>query len=189
MQTFDFFDIKGAVEALFLSLGITDIVWKKKDLASYLKPDAAARILLGDNHLGDLGEVHPNILEGFDLRGEVYLFDLDFHLLIDKTVSIKRFKPLPKFPAVNRDLAIIVHDSVAAQDMLEYLEQHRPQYAESFILFDQYRGEQLGKDKKSLAFRITYRSSERSLTDLEVNEIHKDFSRKVVAAFQAELRP
>ena len=188
IQTVDFFDIKGAVEALFLSLGITDIVWKRTNPAPYLKPDAAARIFLGENHLGDLGGVHPKILQGFDLRGGVYLFDLDFHLLIEKTVSVKRFKPLPKFPAVNRDLAIIVDDSVAAQDMVEYLEQHRPQYVESIILFDQYRGEQVEKDKKSLAFRITYRSAERSLTDLEVNEIHNDFSQKVVGAFQAELR-
>ena len=187
-QSVDFFDIKGAVEALFLGLGITDVVWTMKDPAPYLKPGAAARIHFADTHLGDLGEVHPRITEGFDLRGEVYLFDLDFQPLMEKTVSAKRFKPLPKFPAVNRDLAIIVPNSVAAHDIHEYLEQHCPRHGESIILFDQYRGDQVAKDKKSLAFRITYRSAERSLTDLEVNEIHNDFSRKVVAAFQAELR-
>lgn len=187
-QPVDFFDIKGVLEALFLSLGITDIVWSKKDLAPYLKPDAAARILFVDDHLGDLGELHPEVIQGFDLKGVVYLFDLDFQCLMEKIVSVKRFKPLPKFPAVNRDLAIIVPDSVAAHNVLEYLEQHIPQYGDSIILFDQYKGDQLAKNKKSLAFRITYRSADRSLTDLEVNEIHSDFSQKVVAAFQAELR-
>jgi phenylalanyl-tRNA synthetase beta chain len=187
-QSVDFFDIKGALEALFLGLGVTDIRWANTDLAPYLKPDAAARVLLADTCLGDLGEIHPEVLEDFDLKGPIYIFDIDFDLLMEKTVSLKKFKPLPRFPAVNRDLAIVVSGSVAAQDLLDYLEQHRPQYAESITLFDQYHGKQLDKDKKSLAFRITYRSGERSLTDLEVNETHTAFSQKVIAAFQAEMR-
>lgn len=187
-QSVDFFDIKGALEALLLDLGVADIRWANTDLAPYLKPDAAARVLLADTCLGDLGEVHPRVLEDFDLKGPIYVFDIDFDLLVEKTVSLKKFKPLPRFPAVNRDLAIVVSGSVAAQDLLDYLEQHRPQYAESITLFDQYQGKQIEKDSMSLAFRITYRSGERSLTDLEVNKIHTAFSLKVIAAFQAEIR-
>ena len=184
----DFFDIKGALEAIFLGLGVADIRWANTDLAPYLKPDAAARVFLADTCLGDLGEVHPKVLEDFDLKGPIYIFDIDFDLLMEKTVSLKTFKPLPRFPAVNRDLAIVVSGPVAAQDLLDYLEKHRPQYSESIILFDQYYGKQVEKGKKSLAFRITYRSEERSLTDLEVNEIHTAFSQKVISAFQAEIR-
>jgi phenylalanyl-tRNA synthetase beta chain len=187
-QSVDFLDIKGALEALFLGLGVEDIRWANADLAPYLKPDAAARVLLADTCLGDLGEVHPGVLENFDLKGPIYVFDIDFDLVMEKTVPLKKFKPLPRFPAVNRDLAIVVSGSVAAQDLLDYLEQHRPQYAESITLFDQYLGKQVEKDKKSLAFRITYRSGKRSLTDLEVNEIHTPFSQKVITAFQAEMR-
>jgi phenylalanyl-tRNA synthetase beta chain len=187
-ETVDFFDIKGALEALFLGLGVADIRWVNTDLAPYLKPDAAARVFLADTCLGDLGEVHPRVVEEFDLKGPIYIFDVDFDLLMEKTVSLKTFKPLPRFPAVNRDLAIVVSAPVAAQDLLDYLEKHRPQYSESIILFDQYYGKQVEKGKKSLAFRITYRSEERSLTDLEVNEIHSAFSQKVISAFQAEIR-
>ena len=82
----------------------------------------------------------------------------------------------------------MVSNAVAAQDLLDYLKKNRPEYAESITLFDQYRGDQVEAGKKSLAFRITYRSGERSLTDLEVNEIHTPFSQKVIAAFQAEMR-
>ena len=103
-------------------------------------------------------------------------------------MSVKKFQALPRFPAVNRDLAVVVSNAVAAQDLLDYLEEHRPQYAESISLFDQYRGSQVGTDRKSLAFRITYRSAERSLTDLEVNEIHQDLSEKIVDTFEAQLR-
>jgi phenylalanyl-tRNA synthetase beta chain len=127
-------------------------------------------------------------MQAFDLSGPIFLFDIDFDLLLEKTVSLKRFRSLPRFPAVNRDLAIIVSTSVAAQDLLDYLEKNRPEYAESITLFDQYRGEQVGADKKSLAFRVTYRSVDRSLTDMEVNEIHTELSQKVINAFQAELR-
>jgi phenylalanyl-tRNA synthetase beta chain len=186
--TVDFFDIKGAVEALFLDLDISDLRWTTTSLAPYLRPDCAARILLADDYLGDLGEVHPEVMQAFDLQGPVYLFDLDFELILEKTVSLKKFEPLPRFPAVNRDLAIVVSDAVAAQDLLDYLEENRPEYAETITLFDQYRGNQVPKNKKSLAFRITYRSNDRSLTDLEVNEIHASLGQEVVAAFQAELR-
>ncbi len=184
----DFFDIKGAVEALLLGLGISDILWSTKALASYLQSEVSARILVSDTHLGDLGEIHPEVVQAFDLKTPVYIFDIDFDLLLEKTVSLKRFQPLPRFPAVNRDLALVVTTSVAAQDLLDYLEKNRPEYAESITLFDQYRGDQLGPGKKSLAFRITYRSAEGSLTDLEVNEIHTRFSQKVIDAFQAQLR-
>jgi phenylalanyl-tRNA synthetase beta chain len=187
-QSVDFFDAKGAIEALFMKLGINHLRWSEKEPASYLNPKSAARIYAAEIHLGDLGEVDRGVLESFDLKGPVYLFDLDFDLLMEKRLSLKKFRPLPRFPAVNRDLAIVVSDSVAAQDLLDYLEKHRPQYAESITLFDQYRGSQVGKNKKSLAFRITYRSEERSLTDLEVNEIHTELSQKVVEAFEARLR-
>jgi phenylalanyl-tRNA synthetase beta chain len=187
-QTVDFFDVKGAVEALFMDLGIRDVRWTKKDPAPYLNPEVATRIFVADVYLGDVGEIHPSVLETFDLKGPVYLFDIDFDLLMEKAVSLKEFQPLPRFPAVNRDLAVVVSDSVAAQDLLDYLEEHRPQYAEHISLFDQFRGEQVGEARKSLAFRITYRSTERSLTDLEVNEIHTELSQKVVEAFKAQLR-
>jgi len=187
-QAVDFFDAKGALEALFIHLGIRDFRWSAKSPAPYLNPQAAARIQAADLYLGDLGEVDPAVLDSFDLKGPVYLFDLDFDLLMEKTVSVKKFQALPRFPAINRDLAIVVADSVAAQDLLDYLEEHLPQYAKSITLFDQYRGTQVEKGRKSLAFRITYRSAERSLTDLEVNEIHKELSQKVVDAFEAHLR-
>ena len=187
-QTVDFFDVKGAVEALFMDLGIRDVRWSKKDPAPYLNPEVATRIFVADAHLGDVGEIHPIVLESFDLKGPVYLFDIDFDLLMEKAVSVKKFRPLPRFPAVNRDLAVVVSESVAAQDLLDYLEEHRPQYAEHISLFDQFHGKQVGEARKSLAFRITYRSTERSLTDLEVNEIHTELSQKVVEAFKAQLR-
>ncbi len=184
----DFFDAKGAVEATLSSLGILDIHWSTVALAPYLRSDASARILVSDSYVGDIGEISPEVLQAFDLKVPVYLFDVDFDLLLERTGPVKRFQPLPRFPEINRDLAVVVSTSIAVQDLLDYLEKNRPKYAESITLFDQYIGEQVGTGKKSLAFRITYRSAERSLTDLEVNDIHTTFSQRVINAFQAELR-
>jgi phenylalanyl-tRNA synthetase beta chain len=187
-QAADVFDLKGVLEALFMHLGIRDVRWTKTDPAPYLNEEVAARILLDGTYVGDVGELHARLLEPYDLEGPIYLFDIDFELLLNAAVVVKKFKPLPKFPAINRDLAIVLSLSVAAQDVLDYFEKNRPQYAESITLFDHYRGNQVPEDKKSLAFRITYRSSERSLTDQEVNEIHTEFSKRITAAFKARLR-
>jgi phenylalanyl-tRNA synthetase beta chain len=184
----DFFDAKGAVEALLAAIGIPAARCSPVGPAGYLRPEAAARVCLGESCLGDLGEIRPEVLEAFRLRGPVYLFDLDFDLLLQAAKSEKKFRPLPKFPAVNRDLAMVVSGSVEAQQVLDFLEQNRPNYAESLFLFDHYRGAQVGEGMKSLGFRITYRSSERNLTDQEVNEIHTSLTNKVLEAFQARLR-
>jgi phenylalanyl-tRNA synthetase beta chain len=184
----DFFDAKGAIEALLVSLSISGVRWSPKNPAPYLRGDTAVRILLGETILGDLGQIRTEVAQAFDLIGEVFLFDMDFDLLLEKSSSKRSFQLLPKFPAVNRDLAVVVSQSVSAQDLLDFLESNRPEYTESIAIFDEYRGDQVGKEKRSLAFRITYRSAERSLTDREVNEIHNAYSEKVVRAFQAEFR-
>jgi phenylalanyl-tRNA synthetase beta chain len=187
-QKFDFFDIKGAVETLLLGLGILDLRWSTSDTAPYLRPDISTRIVVDDTHLGDLGQVDPEVVQAFDLSGEVHLFDLDFDLLLEKTAPVKSFKTLPRFPAVNRDLAIVVPHVVMAQELLDFMKKKRPEYVESINIFDQYSGDQVGQGKRSLAFRITYRSAQRSLTDLEVNQIHTAFGEQVVQAFQADFR-
>ena len=186
--TVDFFDIKGAVEALLLGLGAMGNRLDTKHPATYLRADAAAQIVIDSTRVGDLGEVHPDVAEAYDLNGPLYLFDIDFDLLIVKTQLAKRFQPLPRFPAVNRDLAVIVSDKVPAQSLLDFLSENRPEFTESIFLFDHYLGDQVGEGKKSLAFRITYRAADRSLTDKEVNELHNHLRQKVVQAFQAELR-
>jgi phenylalanyl-tRNA synthetase beta chain len=184
----DLYDIKGAVEALLGQLGTPDLRWSSTEPAPYLQQDTFVRISINDSHLGELGKLHPDVAEAFDLTGPVYLFDIDFNLLLEKISPVKKFKPLPRFPAVNRDLAIVISDTIPAQDLLDFLEKHRPEYAEAISLFDHYRGDQVGEGKKSLGFRITYRSSEHSLTDRQVNDIHDGFSQKVVSAFKGDLR-
>lgn len=184
----DFFDLKGVVEALFRRIGAPATHWQQTSAAPFLRPEAAAEIKLAGVRLAVVGELRPEVLQHFAVKGSAFLFDLDFDLLEEKITKEKRFRPLPRFPEVNRDVAIVVPEELPAQNVLDFLEKHRPEYAESVILFDCYRGSQVEAGMKSLAFRITYRSPERSLTDDEVNEIHFHLTRNVLDAFKAELR-
>jgi len=187
-EAVDFFDLKGVVEALMGRIGVSELRWRQTAAAPFLRPEAAAEIDLAGIKLGVLGEVRAEVLEAFEVKGPAFLFDLDFDLLEEHATERKTFRPLPRFPEVNRDLAIVVSEDTSAQRVLDFLAEHRPEYAESVLLFDCYRGSQVGAGRKSLAFRITYRSPERSLTDQEVNEIHTRVTAKVLAAFEATLR-
>jgi len=187
-EAIDFFDLKGVVEALMGRIGAPEPRWNETSAVPFLRPEAAAEIDLAGAKLGVLGEVRAEVLEAFEVKGPAFLFDLDLDFLEEKATEQKRFRPLPRFPEVSRDLAIVVSEDLPAQRVLDSLAEHRPEYAESVLLFDCYRGSQVGAGMKSLAFRITYRSPERSLTDEEVNEIHTRVTGEVLAAFKATLR-
>jgi phenylalanyl-tRNA synthetase beta chain len=185
----DFYDLKGAVDAFIAALGAPAPRWNTEMRTTpFLRPEAAAKIEVRGTTVGVSGEVRPEVLEAFGMKGSALIFDLDFDLIEEQTTEQKRFRPLPRFPEVNRDLAIVVSETLPAQIVLDFLEKHRPAFAESVSLFDCYRGDQVGAGMKSLAFRITYRSPERSLTDEEVNEIHAGVTDTVLSAFKATLR-
>jgi phenylalanyl-tRNA synthetase beta chain len=184
----DFFDLKGVAEALLSRVGAPESRWSRTSAVPFLQPETAAEIHVADAKVGVLGEVRAEVLEAFEVKGPAFILDLDFDLLQENATDRRTFRPLPRFPEVNRDLAIVVSEDLLAQRVLDFLAEHRPEYAESVVLFDCYRGSQVGAGRKSLAFRITYRSPERSLTDEEVNEIHARVTGKVLAAFEATLR-
>jgi phenylalanyl-tRNA synthetase beta chain len=184
----DFFDLKGVAEALLGRVGAPEPRWSQTSAVPFLRPETAAEIHVAGAKVGVLGEVRAEVLEAFEVNGPVFILDLDFDLLEEKATDRKTFRPLPRFPEVNRDLAIVVSEDLVAQRVLDFLAEQRPEHAESVLLFDCYRGSQVGAGRKSLAFRITYRSPERSLTDEEVNEIHTRVTGKVLAAFEATLR-
>jgi phenylalanyl-tRNA synthetase beta chain len=184
----DFFDLKGVVEALISRIGAPEPRWSQTSAVPFLRPEAAAEIHVAGTTLGVLGEVRAEVLEAFEVKGPLFLFDLDFDLLEEKAIEQRRCSPIPRFPEVTRDLAIVISEDIPAQRVLDFLAERRPEYAESILLFDCYRGSQVAAGMKSLAFRITYRSPEQSLTDEEVNEIHTRTTGEVLAAFKATLR-
>jgi phenylalanyl-tRNA synthetase beta chain len=120
-----------------------------------------------------MGEVHPALRERFDLKQDVFLFEFDFQKVVERMTVRRVFVPLPRYPAVTRDLAVVVDKEVAAGDILRTLWAENNGWIKEIRLFDLYQGSPVPRGKKSLAFRLIYQKEDRTLTDREVNDFHQ----------------
>ncbi|WOC31207.1 MULTISPECIES: phenylalanine--tRNA ligase subunit beta [Caproicibacterium] len=170
----DFFTAKGMVEALLLRLGIDDWdIAACKDAYSY-HPGRCAKLYAGDEELGIIGEIHPAAAENYDIETRVYSFTLDVAVLMQHAHTHRTYKSLPKFPAVTRDLALICDAEVPVLDLEKAIKRGAGKLLESIQVFDVYRGEQIARGKKSVAFNLVLRSADATLTDEQIsNAINK----------------
>lgn len=166
----DFYSIKGRVETLLRELNISGYEFRKTQNPSY-HPGRAAEIFIDREALGIIGEVHPDVLENYGVGQRVYAGELDFYLLMDKADSHLTYSPLPKYPSVNRDIAIIVDKEVQAGTLEKIIHQAGGELVEDIELFDIYTGEQIPQGKKSVAYSLTLRSGEKTLTDDQANQV------------------
>ena len=177
----DFLDLKGAVETLLAGLKVPELRFEKKGLPPYLR--VGARVYSGDQDLGVLGELVPEIVEKLDLEGKVFLFNLNFDALIRGAESFPLYTPLPRYPAVYLDVALVLPSTVPATQVALALFRHGRPWLEEARLFDVYAGPPIPPEKRSLAFRLAYRDPERTLTDDLVHPHHQ----QVLAALKEEL--
>jgi phenylalanyl-tRNA synthetase beta chain len=186
----DFYDIKGCVEDLLDGLRIPEPGFVRAEDVPYLHPGKSARILTGGTEIGILGEIHPKVTEryAFPDKARVHLFEINFELLLKWAGDENRFRPLPRFPAVDRDLSLVVDGGLEAQKIVDVIRELRQPILEGVQLFDVYRGAPIPEGKKGLSYRIRYQSRDRTLTDEEVNEVHEKVIRRLEEVFQAELR-
>ncbi len=181
----DFFDLKGAVETLLDGLLIPEVNFRAQDLPYYLR--YGARVYSRDLELGVLGELVPEVGEQLDLEGGIFGFDLDFSALV-RTAAPPLFAPLPRYPAVYRDLALVAPAAVSASQLTQALYRHGRPWLEEARLFDVYTGDPIPPGKRSLAFRLSYRDPERTLTDEEINPHHEALVAALSRELGAELR-
>jgi len=183
----NFFDGKGVLESLFEDLGCVDWSVEAREYP-WLQPGRSAKVLVNGTAAGWLGEVHPRVLDAFDAEGPVVLFELAVEALVDAAVGVRGFTDIPRFPAVELDIALVVDEAVTAEEVDHAIMGAGVKLLESARLFDVYRGTGVPEGKKSLAFELTYRAGDRTLTDDEVRPAHDKLLRKVTAAVGAELR-
>jgi phenylalanyl-tRNA synthetase beta chain len=145
-------------------------------------------VLLGNRHIGILGEAHPEVLENYELPYKAYLFELDLEALSDAADFSKRFEPIPVYPSVLRDLAIVVDQELQSDMPIEIIYATGGALVESVRLFDVYEGDQVPEGKKSLAYTITYHSATETLTDKAVNDLHDRVVKRLNRELGAELR-
>jgi len=164
----DFFDLKGAVEALLRSMGIEGAAIEPARHGS-MHPGRTARVRVGDRVVGYLGEVHPTVLERFDLAlAKLYAAELDFEALVSTASEERGYQQLPRFPAVSHDIAVVLDQQVPQQEVERAIREGGEPLLERIELFDVYQGKSIPAGKKSLAYSLSYRAPDRTLTDDEV---------------------
>ena len=157
-------------------------------MVSTFHPGRNAEVLLGDQRIGILGEAHPEVLDNYELPYKAYLFELDLEKLADVADFSKRFEPIPVYPSVLRDLAIVVDQDMPSDLPIDIIYSTGGDLVESVRLFDVYVGDQVQEGKKSLAYTITYHSTTETLTDKEVNDLHENVIKQLNQELGAELR-
>jgi phenylalanyl-tRNA synthetase beta chain len=169
----DFYDAKGAVEALLHALHVEGVRFVPAEAPAW-HPRACAQVLLGDGTaLGYVGEVHPRISKTLELPQGVFTFELDTEPLYAAARLVPEYHSLPRFPAVLRDLAVVVPVELRNEEVRKVIREVGGALVEDALIFDVYTGKPIPEGKKNLAYAIRYRSPERTLTDAEVTEAHQ----------------
>jgi phenylalanyl-tRNA synthetase beta chain len=183
----DFYDLVGALELIGARLRVPPFLVTAAPVA-YCHPGRSALISVDDEPIGVVGEVHPTVLAAFDLSQTVTLAEIDFDRWLDQGVSPARYRQIPRFPSVTRDVSIIVDAEVQAGQALALLRTFHPELLRDVRLFDVYVGHPVPPGRKSLTFALTYRADDRTLTDEEVNAIQTRVVQQLRQRFGAQLR-
>ncbi|MCG8555359.1 MAG: phenylalanine--tRNA ligase subunit beta [Proteobacteria bacterium] len=190
----DFYDLKGRLQAVLRPVIAgqpqTELDDSLEARASYLHPRRRARVVLGGSEIGVAGELHPDVTGSFEVEGRVLYAGLDVAALhaARRRLPLPRAKPLPRFPSVSRDIAVVVQEDLAVGDVRGVLKQAAGELAEDVVLFDIYRGVPVPEGHKSLAFHVVYRSPTSTLTDRVVEPLHNKLVRTAERRFGARLR-
>jgi Phenylalanyl-tRNA synthetase beta subunit len=161
----DYFTAKGMAEQILEKLCIYGWEIEASSEEPSYHPGRCAVLSIDGEHLGVIGEIHPKVSENYGIGDRVYCFSLDVDKMYEYTKSEKTYTPLPKFPAVTRDLALLCDDSTPVLTLEKAIIRGAGNLLEKIKLFDVYKGEQIDSSKKSVAFSVTLRSADSTLTD------------------------
>ncbi len=167
----DFFTVKGIVENLLAKVGVENARFTAQTENPTFHPGRCATIAVDGKEIGVIGEVHPIVVENFGLAQRTYIAQLSLELLFELANTDKIYKALPKFPASTRDIAVICEDTIPVADIADIIVSTGGKLLEHLELFDVYRGEQVGEGKKSVAYALTLRAADRTLTVEECDKI------------------
>ncbi len=186
---FDFFDLKGLAEAVPGRLGLDRVETVPYDYGDPLfDSDRSAELFADGVRIGRFGAVSQEILDGYEIRESVWMGVIDCEVLFGLASERRTYHSVPKYPAVERDLAIVVPDEVSHRDIVEEIRACSGDLLEAVELFDVYRGEQIAANHKSMAYALRFRSAERTLTDAEVARLQDKALRRLIDRYRVELR-
>jgi phenylalanyl-tRNA synthetase beta chain len=169
----DYYDLKGAVEAILKGIGLHEIRFKREQDAPGYDNEVLAGIYCSDRRIGQLGKVASNVMGAYDLKDEdAYLFELDVKPILTLCLRTRKFRPFPRFPAVFRDLSLLVERRIESARLVEIIRKEGGDLLESVRIFDLYEGEKIDPSEKAIAFRISYRSAHETLEGERINRLH-----------------
>jgi phenylalanyl-tRNA synthetase beta chain len=187
-KNINFFTLKGMIVELLRVMGIHDAVFTPESEYGVYHPGRCARISLLGQELGIMGEVHPDVADRFEIGTRCYCAEFMFDAIMRHAKTDASYSPLPKYPSTSRDIALLVDESQSVGDMEQVIRSNGGDILEHVRLFDIYRGTQVADGKKSVAFTITYRDANKTLTDEDVAKVHNQILVALKGTFNAVLR-
>lgn len=190
-QAVDFFDLKGVVEGLLDGLMITNAQFEKLDTKAcpYFQNGHAARVFVNDVKIGTLGKVSAVVLKNYGLKQDAFLFDFSMDSLLSLIPDTVQARALPRYPFISRDITIIVDTATSHGELMEALSRmaKKEKWIEQVFLFEAFEGHPLPENKKSLSFRVIYRSAEKTLKNKNIMRLHTKISTMLLDRFHADL--
>jgi phenylalanyl-tRNA synthetase beta chain len=184
---FDIYDLKGLLEEFLEQFGLRGLTYTRRPDNTALLLESAT-VNLGRFQLGEFGQLLAPLARQYDLRDAVLLAELNLDMLLARRNTAKSFRPLPAFPAIRRDVAMLVPEATTHEAVLQVVKQAKPANLETTELFDVFRGKNVPPGQKSMAYAFTYRHAERTLTDAEVNAAHEKLVAQLKQRLQAVVR-
>jgi phenylalanyl-tRNA synthetase beta chain len=189
-EAIGFYIVKGMIEDLFCDLHINGYAFSPSS-EPFLHPGQSCEIRIAGSNIGLLGVVSPVVVDKLDIKvpkPEIVVFEIDFDRLLSLIPASMEYSPIPKFPCIERDIAIIVDDKLSASDIENLIRAYPSELIEDVSIFDFYKGRNIPDEKKSLAFTVRYRSDSRTLTEVEVEEMHLNILNYITAETGGKLR-
>jgi len=184
----DFYDLKGVVENLLKRLYIKKLIFcKPEKRIPYFRKGYVADIMVKHQHIGALGEIHPEVLNNYQIKQPVYLFEIDYETLYTLIPEKISSRPLPRYPSTTRDMTLILDKAVQAKEIIDAMKSCNEKLVSDIHIFSVYDGSPIPEGKKSMSFRITFRSWEETLKDEKINQIHTEIATTVIKTFNADL--
>ncbi len=184
----DFYDMKGIVEELLDALKIKDADYVPETENTTFHPGRCANLVKDGKKIGVFGEVHPTVSKNFGMDTRVYICELDLNTLISFYSDSVKYKQLPKYPAVSRDIAMLIDDNINVSKIEKIIKKDAGNILEGYTLFDVYKGSQIPEGKKSVAYSVTFRADDRTLTDDEISAVFDKILAGLKEQLGAELR-
>lgn len=187
-QNMDFFVLKGWIEELLRWLGIKNVSYQKEEDNPSYHPGRCATIWAGEKYIGILGQIHPIVAQNYNVDTALYCAQLSFDVLNELRGGTPVFKPLPRFPAVTRDIAVLCDQRIPVGDMLKSIRSSGGSYLTGCRVFDVYTGHHIAPGKKSVAFSLEMRAEDQTLTDEHAEQIIRNVLEALKSDFDAVMR-